>query len=442
MKFFISALILLCSAISAFSQGAKFSELERKLEPYFADDLISDVKKQLPQGTDFTIWGWDVGDYSGDGITDVALSLRLSSDREKNVLIYLFVDLDGYLQKVGNFTYQYVEMPLEIGVAIKGGNCYITKKRKLYDWLIRSYNFNSGVLCLNDEYSTERIEDMTHETYKNYQTLQNSEKFVQTNNDKKLFATDFLTIPSYERGRLIYKGFNAYPGSNRVEYVNKGAYYWKGPEDCSFVVNSVYDEQNLYFTVTVTDDAVVACACDSCPCDFVELWIDAGQTEEPENRWVRKGKRIKFEEPAAQGIYNFKLSPGDFYEIKPYVKEFATSDDIDTFQREMVKSIKVVSSLKKNGYEMKFKIPFSIFGWEAVPSDSKNFTQFAATIVVHDVDNVYRPEEESQIATSMFDPEKPTTYGTLVLVPQEQWYGSADNVFIDEITKCLLENGF
>jgi hypothetical protein len=91
---------------------------------------------------------------------------------------------------------------------------------------------------------------------------------------------------------------------------------------------------------------------------------------------------------------------------------------------------------------MKFKIPFSLFGWESVPSDSKKPTQFAATIVVHDIDNVYRPEEESQIATSAFDPAKPSTYGVLVLVPQDSWYGSAENVFLDDITKSLIDNGF
>ena len=41
----------------------RFPELAKKLEPYFAEDLINDIKNQLPQQSNYAIWGWDVGDF-------------------------------------------------------------------------------------------------------------------------------------------------------------------------------------------------------------------------------------------------------------------------------------------------------------------------------------------------------------------------------------------
>ncbi|MFY8161917.1 MAG: hypothetical protein ACOVNU_11350, partial [Candidatus Kapaibacteriota bacterium] len=116
--FIISNKELKCQA------GMKFPEFAEKLEQYYDAALIADLRKSLPQ-TDYAIWGWDVGDFSGDGFTDVAFAVRIRGDKKNRVVVYLFVDIEGYLTQVGQFSYSYVELPLENGVVIKQNTCYL-----------------------------------------------------------------------------------------------------------------------------------------------------------------------------------------------------------------------------------------------------------------------------------------------------------------------------
>ncbi len=83
-----------------------------------------------------------------------------------------------------------------------------------------------------------------------------------------------------------------------------------------------------------------------------------------------------------------------------------------------------------------------IFGFEAAPLEESKWTEFGCTIVYHDIDNEYRPEEETQISTSNFDSSNPMTYGSLLLIPQNKWYGEAENIYADDILKILFEQGF
>ncbi|MDQ1265517.1 MAG: Carb-bd dom fam9 protein [Bacteroidota bacterium] len=442
-SFIIIASILLLISFKAFAQsGMKFAEFAQRLEPYYDKELIDDLKKQLPQGSDFSIWGWDVGDFSGDGFFDVACAVRLTGDKKKTVYVYMFVDMEGFLTKVGQFPYEYFEMPLEIGIAIKNGNCYVTRKRKQFDWLIRGYTFDNGSLIILDEYSTVPIDRITEETYKNYQTLQNSVKYLQTTSGKELFKAKYMTIPCYQRGRQIFKGYASETYDNFIDFVYRGAYYWDGDNDASFSVSSAYDNDYLYLTVYVRDDKLIIQNCDTCICDNVEAWFDISGYSKGENRFMYKDKgSLVFRTVADTGIYCFSVYPGDFLENKSFVR-ISTTDEIVSDLKESAKKVKSVSSLKKDGYVVKFKIPFEIFGFSQVPLDDNKLTKLGCTIVVHDFDNEFRPEEETIIATSNFNSLNPSTYGEMVFVPAEKWYGETINIYLEEIIKNLTEFGF
>lgn len=76
--------------------GNSFSDFSKKLEFYFHPDLVSDIAKEM-EATDVTVWGWDVGDFSGDGNNDVAFAVRKLRSNDRKMTIYLFVDIDGFL---------------------------------------------------------------------------------------------------------------------------------------------------------------------------------------------------------------------------------------------------------------------------------------------------------------------------------------------------------
>ena len=436
-------LFIVLSFASYAQQGMTFGEFAQKIDPYFDKDLILDIKKELPQGSDYSIWGWDVGDFSGDGYNDVAFALKLSSDKRRLMHVYMFADIEGYLTKVGQFAYEYVQLPIEIGCVIRHNGCFVTKKNKQYDWLIIGYTFDNGALIKLDEYRTSRIGRLTHESYRNFLTLQGTEKYLVTRNGDKEFFTNFLSIPTYYRGRKVFKGYSYEPYAYNIDYVHKGAYYWDGEQDASFSVQTAYNDQYLYVSVDVKDDKLVSPRCDSCPGDNIQIWIDAlSPFIVAGDRFVFNNKnKLRFRTNSEFGIFNINFYPGNFYEKKPYFA-ISTTDELESYQKVAVSDIKVASNLKDDGFKIKFRIPFKLLGFEGSPLESDEITEIGCTMIFADIDNQFREEEETQIATSAFSSLNPSSYGSLLIIPSNKWYGESYNIYKEELLKALLENGF
>lgn len=442
----IITLILLIIIFSSYTvkaqSGMRFPELAQRLEAFYANDLIEDIKNQLPQGSNYSIWGWDVGDFSGDGNYDVALSVKIATEKRKIVQVYLFVEIEGYLTQVAQFPFEFFELPLEIGVVIKNNACFVTKKIKQFNWAIKGYRYDNGNIFTLDEFNTQRFDKLTNETYKNYQNLKNTEKFVETKDNKEVFYADYLTVPSYSRGRFIYMGYPSEVYCNYVSYVPKGAYHWSGEVDASFHIKSAYDDEYLYMTFFIIDD-IVTVQRDENVSDHIELWFDTNPVLSTGNRLYKiQDEKVVFQKTADRGIYSLKIYPGDFIERKAFIKEVSSTDDLEYYQKSAINKIKVVSSILDKGYVLKLKIPFLFFGFEGVPVDANRFVEFGFTAVLHDIDNEFRPEEETILCSSLFDSSDPSSYGSIVLIPNTKWYGESTNIFIDDLLKSLNELGF
>lgn len=442
---FLFTIILFIFANELFAQsGMRFPELSKKLEPYFADELIDDIRAELPENDNFSIWGWDVGDFSGDGFNDLALSVKFLRDKRKIVQVYLFTDNDGFLSKIGQFAYEYFELPLEIGVSIKENTCYVTKKRKQFDWVIKGYRFENGVLVLLDNFETARIEQYTLEQYTNYQTCESKLKYILTKNNNTAYETNYFSVPSYERGRIVYKGYSNSVSADNPEFVYDGAFYHKGETDASYNIKSSYDEENLYFIINLNDDEVIPTRTDSSLGDDIELVFDFYPFLFDKNRIVKdyKGKNIELRSKADTGIYSIVISPGDFLEKSPYVKSIKSTDEVNEDQKFAVNRIKIVSSLHRTGYQLKIKIPFDVFGINLYPTEEDEAIRIGFSFVMNDVDNEFRAEEISHISNSKFERNNPASFGELILIPAAQWYGESYNVFHDDIINTLNGNGF
>lgn len=441
----IIATLFLINAIPSLSQsGMNFKELSKKLEEYYAPELIDDIKSELPEGGGYSIWGWDVGDFSGDGYYDLAFSVKFHNDKSKKVQVFLFIDSEGFLTKVGQYQYDYFEMPLEIGVSIKDNTCYVTKKRKLFDWVIKGYRFINGDLIQLDNFETYRIDPYTYEQYRNYQTCETREKYLLTKNNEVVFQTNYITIPAYERGRMMYHGFANYVSTTFPEFVFEGAFYHKSDEDGGYSVKSNYDNENLYFTINITDDEVVPTRCDTCKGDNIELWFDFYPLITSSNRLVKEisPKKLDIRTEPDSGIYSIAVSPGDFMNIMPSVIRIKTTDSVNIDQKASANKIKIVSSLYDGGYKLKVKIPLEIFNVDLTPETDKEFTGIGFSLVVNDIDNEFRADEMSRIASSKFTPNIPVTFGEMVFVPSKAWYGESNNIYHDSILKVLEEYGF
>jgi len=422
--------------------GLTFEQMQEKLKPFFADELIDDVKEQLPKGTQYRIWGWDVGDFSGDGVPDLVLSVRQANDKGKTVQVYLFADVDGYLTRVGKFAYTFLELPIEVGVFIKENGCFVLQKYQDFEWSITGYRLDNGSLIVLDSFKTERVKSMTHEAYYNFQGLTGYERYRDTKTNDELFFADFLSVPCYPRGSYVYKGFSAETQSNQAKFITKGAYYWAGKEDLSYTVRSVYNEQYLYFLVRVTDDKVISQTKLDSAYDNVEIWLDMSVSAG--NRFVRKkGKtdNVSFRTRAESNIFAFSINPGNFADRKASVKTSAL-DELSDAQRAAVQQVKVASSLWDKGYLVKIRIPFQLLGYTGVPVETGKITEYGCTVLVHDIDNEFRPEEESVLATSKFENANPGSYGALMFVPNGLVYGEARNIYVEQVGERLKEIGF
>jgi len=430
---------------SLFAQsGMKFEELSKKLEPYFALELIEDIKSELPENGGYSIWGWDVGDFSGDGYYDLAISVKFHNDKSKTVKVFQFIDSEGFLTKVGQYDFKYFELPLEIGVSIKDNICFITQKRKLFDWEIIGYRFINGDLIKLDNFETYRIDPYTYEKYRNYQTCETREKYLLTKNNNVEFYANYISIPSYERGKMMYHGFANYITTSFPDFTVGGAFYYRGNEDASYSIKSNYDSENLYFTINIIDDEVVPTRCDSCKGDNIDLWFDLFPLIDSSNRFVKEinSKSISFRNEPDTGLYCISISPGDFMNKMPFVSNIKTTDEVKFDQKLSANKIKITSSLFDGGYRLKIKIPYEIFDIVIMPDLVDEMTSIGFTLIVNDMDNEFRAEETSQIATSKFIQNSPISFGELIFIPSKQWYGESNNIYKSSILKNLENFGF
>jgi len=428
--------------LTVYSQaGMTFQEFSSKIEPYFDQALIDDIRKELPIGDNFKVWGWDVGDYSGDGYFDLAFAVKKFSNKKREVEVYMFVDIDGYLTKVEQLTVPFVDIPLEVGVVIKADNCYINQKLKQYHWSIKGYEFDNGSLILVDEYETEQIDKYTHQSYKNYQEFNTKERVIVTSNNKEEFNARFTTLPSYPRGRKIYKGYEDEVFNFDIDYIYKGAYDWKGEDDASFYVKSAHDDEFLYFIVSVKDDEVIVPSCEECSGDMVEMWLDVNEIEGGKNRMIKNiSHYIEYRNSIKEGVYRFSIYLGNFEDEKPYIN-ISSNQEMNTFQKANKDKIKIVTKEVDEGFRIKFKVPFTVLGFSANPA-SKKEKEFGCSFVFHDIDNEFRPEQKTEIASSLFSSQKPTSYGSIILFPEDKWYGESKNIYKDKILKYLKEYGY
>ncbi len=430
------------AALSAQS-GMDFEEFKRRADPYFAEELLADVRNAMPLGASYRIWGWDVGDFSGDGVYDLAVSLHVSGSRKRECLVYMFVDVDGFLVNISKMPFPFIDLPLEVGVVIRDTSCYVTVKRKSEDWSILGYRFREGAVVLVDQFITNRVESLGHESYRSFQTLATRERFLRKD-DEAAYESQYITIPCYGRGRQVFAGFVPEASVQGIDHVTEGSYWWAGEEDVSFRARMVYDDDYLYMRVHVRDSNVVTGWCDTCVADHLEIYLDVSpEAESGVSRNVSIANRsdINVRHTSDSGLYTIVVRLGDFADRLPRVV-VRTTDDLDPTQNQARRQIRAVSARSNDGYVVKVRIPFVLLGYQKAPIDERRHTEFGCTVAIHDVDNEFRAEEFTVIASSPLKYLDPSTYGVMRFIPDGVWYGESSNIYGEAVLNALRELGF
>jgi hypothetical protein len=194
----------------------------------------------------------------------------------------------------------------------------------------------------------------------------------------------------------------------------------------------------------------------------IELWLDVNNYNSSYNRERTKAKAdentrnrftnaenekakadVEFKEGVTTGLYKFGISLGDFVNKEPTMTMNST-DELTSVQKVAALNLNVVADLTEKGYYLMFKIPFSALGKTGAPiSENENeIIEWGCTIRVIDIDNEFRPERFTILQTSLFNEESPVSYGSLLFMPDETWYGETYNIYRDKIVQSIEEFGY
>ncbi len=440
----ILTILWLLIPISLFTQsGMTVAEFKVKLEGYFNNEMVDDVFRKIPQNTRFTIWGWDVGDYSGDGNPDLAFSIKITGETRRITYVYFFVDIDGYLELILVEPYEYVELPLEVGVAIRNNKCSITQKKKKDIWQIKSYTFEDGVIYLIEEYLSQNYLGNNLETVVNYKTNECKFTLESLSREKLNFEAKYYFIPSYPRNKPVYKGFSSRTNIDKIDYVIKGSYYWRGDYDASMSVKSSFDNNFIYFTITVTDDVFVPKECENCIGDKISFWFDFQPFRSSFKRLFKQsGSQLLVRSKPDGSIFKIEINLGNLVDKSPYVESINSTEPFDDEQKRSVEKIKLLFTTNEDKYVLKARIPVALFGYDMLPYENDEPVFIGFNIVYVDVDNEFRPNEITYITNSSFEESQPATFGELVILPDYRKFGFAKNIYVDSILNLLENFGF
>jgi hypothetical protein len=140
-------------------------------------------------------------------------------------------------------------------------------------------------------------------------------------------------------------------------------------------------------------------------------------------------------------LYKFSIYLGDYKSVRPSVN-IGTNLNLTSEQKLASKSMKAISKETDDGYIVKVKIPFDLLGLDLSKIESGKISEYGCSILVHDIDNEFRPEEETQIASSKFTDDSPASWGSLFILPPNKWYGRSKNIYRSKIIKYIDEYGF
>jgi hypothetical protein len=433
---FLLPLILVHSRALAISDySISFDEFKRKLEGVFSEEQFTSLRSFLPQ--DFEIWGYDVGDFSGDDELDVAISVKPIDLKGKKVQVFFFINDGPSFIEASTIQVGYFEIPIEVGFTVEHGVCFMTSKEKDHHWFITGYTFHDGSFILVDRFEVGRHSlgvdkntEIGYEEYNNYETLASRESFFNVSNGKLFLGAQYYTFPVYRMGRRPLPDFVTSLQDTSGKYFVAGKENWTGPQDLGFSASAVYNDSALYCHLRVIDDSLVVGTGEVTDGDGVNLWFDL----EASRMNASSGPAPNFRLQPDSDVMSMSISPGDFRTKRPRVAVLLHKQPSD-LQRQGINSISVTSTKRANGYELLARIPFSLFDLEKPPS------VMGFTAEVNDVDGSNGDLKRTRVATSELRDWDPSTFGVLRFIPEHGSYGEVRSLSIENLLQHLRDVG-
>jgi hypothetical protein len=375
---------------------ARFSQVLRRHVP---EQLVQDIISKLPPNS--KVYGFDIGDITGDSLADVLLSIRHDEARTRELEILVFVRMDERMERAASLRKRYVGEPIEVGFAVEDGICRITQKLADYAWNITGYTVSSLVFQETDAWNTHRVAAPGYaaygvETVDDYRTLRTTETYYRLADARTVHRSSYRTVPVFPAGRSLPPMLTRMLVDDDAHGILSGSSSWFGADDCGLAIEGSWDSTAVTLRVHVSDERLLAA--DSTGGDRLELHLD--RSGKP--RIATNGKPRRF---AADERVTLVLAMHDDGTVPRLVVASPVSERLAA----ALAACTVVRTAGSDGLQhVEIRIPKDI-----LPAR----TQLPCTIVYRDHDNVDQPDWVTVRATSDgFEADDPGTYGRLDLV--------------------------
>jgi hypothetical protein len=477
--------VLLCAA-NLFAQGMPIDSLMDRFSQKFNPQMLASLREQiLVRYDEQRVWGLDIGDFSNDSLPDLAISVYDIDSPTRDVTVYLLInDGNKTFKNVFRKKYGYVETPIEVGLTIDESVVTIIQKSDEDHWNQEGYTVYAGDVVLIDDFQSNKeaipatspkAKSIGHSLYRNYETLFTKETYFTAKNMQSMVDARYFTFPAYSRLRSVYPGYGKEMSDTSKLLVIKGLDYRHDSKDLSVHrALAAFDDEYLYYSISVTDDAVYGGNENLEANDRVSLWFDTWAGDDRFLVKTKKGSLPKFRTETDSNIYNITFSAPNvgIRNAKVTVSSAATLTDAQQEAAKLIRSkfTRDTASGIVTGYTLMVKIPFAFLGYESNPvtayenrssemmfekdeskkneknkaekKDDLQFPHIGFTAVVYDIDNPAHPEEVTVQATSNFRQDDPTSFGELHLIPSGKFYGAVKPTYMKEFTQELLQSGY
>ncbi len=414
-----------------------FDEFVQQVDSIYSPEQLTNLRSHFPEK--FDIYGYAVGDFSGDDVPDLAVSIRQRDLRGRKVKVFYFITDSLSFTLAREKVLEFVDMPIEIGFSIETGICYTTQKLGKNSWRMDGYTWRDGNFFLVNRYESTRKPlkpsgngDVGYECTSNYRTLYTTEQYFNPSNSKPYFSTEYYSFPVYPLTLSIHPHVYYVVRDTSYKFITSGSEFYKGKDDAQFETAVFYDDAFLYFFAWVTDDTVEIEGNDWDKIDHIQLWFDLNST----------GKLSG----TITSAPNFRIVPDDSV-FCVSIASVRHEDDLQRVkvklrseptpnQQRLIRRIRVISNLTKDGYAIRARIPLELFGGR-----SRCEKKIGYTMVLHDVDGKGANAKVTELATSSFRPWDPSTFGCLQIMKEKEYYGEVIDLNRAEMVQSMVDVG-
>ncbi|MCB2204239.1 hypothetical protein KQI65_05770 [bacterium] len=255
----------------------EFAGFSEELQKIFSREKIQSIISKLPPNC--KIYGFDVGDYSGDDGMDVVVSTRDADARSREMRVHFFINEGAEFRVVNTLTRRFVLEPIEVGFSIERGRVLVTEKTGDFGWRMTGYAIRDRVFRRVYEWRTGRVPYRGRETAvaweraRDYMENLEDEHYFGSNTKRSFLRQKYYALPLFAAGSEPPKDIRQSIGDSTALMIVQGGSSWHGPEDCSLSVSGRYDSSNVYFDFQVRDDRLLYNT-DSDSSDFAALYFD------------------------------------------------------------------------------------------------------------------------------------------------------------------------